>query len=213
MKTVYSMPSTLTASPSRSGSPSSFSSSRKQPEKDAAVAAQASTSVRRRRPLVPRRHRFRFFASRGRAAVDPIGRGSLSLGPEPFPARMRAETRQCHRLETGHRRARERLVALLLEDLPEPREGDAVLLLDPAARAERLLEGVPSRSGLCPERELHPCRLALRAQIPDGPELVTAEPARMSFLDQPARSLDGDELNLGPLLRAGVLEPKPRRGA
>src|SRR5687767_2249571 len=192
MKTLYSMPSTFTARPSRSGSPSSCSSSRKQPDSDTAVAAHASARSGRRRP---------------------IGRGSLSPGLEPASARMRPESWQRPRLETGHLHTRQRLRGRLLEHLPEPRERSLVLALHPAAGAQGLLEGVPARARLRRKAQFHSRSVTLGAQFPHRQELVTHEPARFAFFDDPARALEDGDLDLGPLLRAGVLKPEAGRRA
>ena len=117
------------------------------------------------------------------------------------------------RLETGHGRACERLVASAPRRPSAAGQRHLVLPLDPAARAERLLEGVPSRGRLAPERQLHSRRLPLGAANPRSSRTCYGRTAGMSFLDDPARALEDRELDLGPLLRPRVLEPEPRRRA
>src|SRR5689334_18006288 len=97
-----------------------------------AATTQAIAALRGRRRLMRRR------------SLTPAGRRG--------PPRMHAEAGRLERLEPGDARPRQRTVGPLLEDHPESLERSLHASLEPAAEAQRLLEPLPRRGGLGPER-------------------------------------------------------------
>src|SRR5437763_4917512 len=99
------------------------------------ATAQAIAALRGRRGLMRRR-----------SLTPGLGCGSLRVEAEPGRLQL---------LVAGDGGAREGLRRRLLEDHPETLQRALRVALDPAANAELLLEPLPRRAGLAPDRQVH----------------------------------------------------------
>src|SRR4051794_2824198 len=138
--------------------------------------------------------------------------GARSLSPER--PRALAETGALHRLEPGDARARQRLVAGLLEDQPQPVECRVRLALHPAVHAKPLLERLTRGPGIVPVGHLDPGEArAGSCQLPRHATLGTQVAPAVCTLDDPPRRLGLDDRHLQVEAREGGIEQVAGGGA
>src|SRR5205809_4522512 len=117
--------------------------------------SRGTSSLRLLQPVIPpvatRASTQRIAALRRRRGL--MRRRSLTPGRGRGPPRMHPEARRRQRLEAGDGRTCERTVGLLLEDHSQPLERRLGPALYPAPEAELLLEPLPRRARLAPDRE------------------------------------------------------------